>query len=254
LLAAGATGLVAALVVGIAGWALASRAAGAATAVFEPVAEVVADVADTVEASAVILSGTVEAIESIENATRSAARTLGSVADLVDEAAGLAGGGVADGLDSAVQTLPGLIDTARVIDRTMRALSLVGVSYDPEVPLDESLSELEQSLAPLPDQIRDQVELLVGVREDLIQMSEDGEDLAVILEQTRSDMMAAEATLTSAAESSARAADEVAAIAADIDTYDTLARLIAMAAAIALAAGAIAPLLLGLRYRGVDSE
>jgi hypothetical protein len=217
-------------------------------------AEVVADVAATVEASAVILSGTVDAIESIERATRSAARTLDSVSDLVGEAALLAGGGVADGLESAVETLPGLIDTARVIDRTMRALSLVGVSYDPDVPLDQSLSDLEQSLAPLPDQIRDQVGLLIEVQDDLIQISGDSEDLAVILEQTRSDMMAAESTLASAAASSARAAEEVAAIAADIDTYDTLARLIAVAAAIALAAGAMAPLLLGLRYRSVDSE
>jgi hypothetical protein len=122
------------------------------------------------------------------------------------------------------------------------------------VPLDQSLSDLEQSLAPLPDQIRDQVGLLIEVQDDLIQISGDSEDLAVILEQTRSDMMAAESTLASAAESSARAAEEVAAIAADIDTYDTLARLIAVAAAIALAAGAMAPLLLGLRYRSVDSE
>jgi hypothetical protein len=249
LIVVGSIGMAAAFIAGVTGWILAGRATTTVTRTIVPVVAVVEDVVASIEASEVLFERTTEAIESIENATRSSVRTLDSVATVLDETAVIAGGGIADSLDAAVDTLPGLISTSGVIDSTMRALRLVGVDYDPQMPLDESLERLEASLAPVPGQIRDQVALLEDVQADLDQIVEDGRGLAAVLLEARLDMVAAERLLRSARANAEAAAESVAAIEGEIDTYDTLARLVVVAAALALMAGASAPLTLGIHLR-----
>lgn len=140
----GIAGLVAAIIVGVAGWVLADRTSDRLSDTVEPLGDLVDNVSETVEATQVIVATTIEAIEGIESATRSAGRTLGSVSDLIVSTSDVIGEDLASGLEDAVGTLPALVDTGRIIDRTMRTLSLVGVDYDPEVPLDESLAGLEE--------------------------------------------------------------------------------------------------------------
>lgn len=87
-------------------------------------------------------------------------------------------------VDSVRAALPALIDTARVIDRTMSGLAFFGVDYDPAVPLDESLMEIDARLAEIPDLLSAQQETLEGVASDLGGFSsstvEIAEDLAAI--------------------------------------------------------------------------
>lgn len=249
---AGLVGIAAALVVGIAGWILAGKASETASTTLEPLSGIVVNVAEAVEASHIVVSRTTEAIDSIESATRSVARTLDSASVVVDEIGTLITVDLADSLESAVDTLPALIDTSRVIDRTMRALSLVGVDYDPEVPLDESLSALEESLRPLPEQLREQADLLETVQDDVESISADAGQLAAVLLETRIDMLEAEAILVSATENAQSAVDAVASVEQDLDTYDTLARVVVIAVTVALLAAASAPLLIGIHYRRTD--
>jgi hypothetical protein len=196
-----------------------------------------------------MVSRTTEAIDSIERATRSTARTLESVSQVIDETGTVIGGDLADALESAVDTLPGLADTGRVIDRTMRALSFVGVDYDPELPLDESLNDLEASLAPVPEQLRSQVELLQSVEDDIAGISSEAGALAALLLETRIDMMEAERILASASDNAVAAVDTIRSIEADLDTYDMLSKVVVVAVTVALLAAASAPLLIGLHYR-----
>jgi hypothetical protein len=245
----GIVGAIAALVAGMAGWLLAGRAARSLADTLDPIAGIVANVSDTVDASLVMLDRTAEAIEGIESATGSTARTLDSVSEVVAETSGLVGGGIADGLDSAVETMPALVDTGRVIDRTMRTLSLVGVDYDPEVPLDESLAELEESLRPIPDQLRDQVALLTEVRSDIEQIVTDAASLSAVLLETRIDLMEARVVLESASDNAAAAVVRVAEIRSEVATYDTLARVMVVSVTVALLAAASAPFMIGLHYR-----
>lgn len=249
LLIIGTIGAIGALVAGVAGWIVSDRAVRTLEDTIEPMAGIVINVAETIDASKVMVSRTTEAIDSIERATRSTARTLESVGGIIDETAILVGEDLAEGLDSAVGTLPGLIDTSRVIDRTMRALSLVGVDYDPEIPLDESLTNLEQSLSPLPDQMRDQVSMLQAVGADVSQISADAGALAAVLLEARIDMMEAERILKSAAENAANAVASIETIEQDLSTYDTLGKVVVVAVTIALLAAASAPLLIGMHYR-----
>jgi len=252
LITVGVIGAIAALVVGVAGWGLAGRATRSLTATIEPISGVVANVVETIEVIQVMVSRTTEAIESIEGATRSTARTLDSVSGVIDETAELMGGGMADGLDSAVATLPGLIDTGRVVDRTMRALSLVGVDYDPDLPLDEALGDLEQSLRPIPGQLRDQVVLLGAVQDDIAGISVDAGELAGILGRARIDMIEAESILVEVGQSARLAAERVGALEADVGTYEALARVVVIAGTIALLVATSTPLLIGLHYRRRD--
>lgn len=246
LLAAGAFGAIASLVVGVVGWVLAGRVVATVENVIAPTSGIVGDLADSIEASEVLFERTTEAIEGIETASRSTVRTLGSVGAVLEETTEVTGEGVADSLDAAVETLPGLISTGRVIDNTMRALSFVGVDYDPDTPLDESLADLEESLAPLPDQIRDQVALLKDVQSDIEDIADDGRELSAVLLEARLDMMSAERVLRSSKANAAAAADRVEEIEAGVDAYDTLARAVVVAASLALLASSLAPTLMGL--------
>lgn len=245
----GGVGIAGALVVGIVGWVLAGLGVKTVTETIEPIDAIVTNVAEMVAASQVMVARTVEAVESIETTTRSAARTLESVAAVVAETGDLVETDLADGLENAVDSLPALIDTASVVDNTMRALSIIGVDYDPEVPLDESLGALEDSLQPIPDQLRAQAASLDDVETGLGQISTDAGSLAAVLLEARIEMMEAEQLLVDAAESVDLAAANLAAISEDIPTYETLARVVVIAAAIALLAAASAPLVIGLRYR-----
>lgn len=242
----GIVGLIAALVTGVTGWILAGRAIESVASTIEPIGRIVVDVSDSIAASQVLFDQTADAIESIESATRSAVRTTESVGDIIIETAELAGGDIADGIDSAIDTLPALISTSRVIDRTMRALSLVGVDYDPESPLDQALTDLETSLAPIPGQIRAQSELLREVEGDLAGIAEDGRRLSAVLLETRLEMEDARRVLTSASANARAAVERIEEIELEIATYDALARATAVAATIALLAAAATPFLVGV--------
>lgn len=249
LLTLGGLGVIGALLAGLVGWALAGQATRAIDETVSPLGDIVGDVAGTIEASQVMVRRTSEAVASIEDATRSTGRTLSSVGEVLDETVVLAGGGLADGLESAVGSLPALVDTSRIIDRTMRALRLLGVDYDPEVPLDRSLSELETSLRPIPGQLRDQISLIESARLDLTSIADDAGSLAAVLLEVRIDMMQAEQVLESAAVNVAGAEVALSAIERDIGSYGTLARLVVVGGAIALLTAAAAPLIIGLHYR-----
>jgi chromosome segregation ATPase len=242
----GIVGLIAAVLVGVAGWILAGRAIESVASTIEPIGRIVVDVSDSIAASEVLFDQTADAIESIESATRSAVRTTESVADIISETAELAGGDIADGIDSAIETLPALISTSRVIDRTMRALSLVGVDYDPESPLDEALTDLETSLAPIPGQIRAQSELLREVDGDLAGIAEDGRRLSAVLLETRLEMENARRVLTSASANARAAVERIEEIELEVATFDAVARATSVAVAVALGAAASTPFLVGI--------
>lgn len=249
LIGIGVVGLAASLVVGVVGWLLADRATGTVSRAIEPVAGIVDDLAESIEASEVLFENTTKAIESIEAAARSTVQTLDSVGTVVADTSAIAGEGVADSIDGAVETLPGLISTAGVVDTTMRALSLVGVDYDPAVPLDESLADLQDSLAPLPGQIREQVDLLEDVEADLDRIAEDGRNLSGVLLNARLDMIDAERVLRSARRNAASAAETVELVESEVAGFEPMGRLVVTSAALALLAASLAPLLMGMHLR-----
>lgn len=91
-----------------------------------------------------------------ELALQAAGDGLTQLDEVMTEMAFLLGGEVPSTLDAVAASFPAMIDTARVIDRTMQALSFLGVAYEPEVPLDESLTAVESEIRPLAIELRAQ--------------------------------------------------------------------------------------------------
>ena len=108
-------------------------AAGAAT--IEVVDDSLAIVGDLVRSARVIGDETEQALLNIASVT-------GSVVDLLDE-------DLPAQIDSVAFAMDSLIETASAMDSVLTALSFVGVDYDPDVPLDEALIGVEQSLLEL---------------------------------------------------------------------------------------------------------
>jgi hypothetical protein len=102
-----------------------------------------------------------------ETALDSAGTGLEQLSGVMTEMAFLLGGDVPDTLDAIQDSFPAMIDTARVIDRTMSALSILGVDYSPETPLDGSLQAVEDELGPLAVTLRQQAIPLAEAAADI---------------------------------------------------------------------------------------
>lgn len=249
LVSLGTAAIIASLVFGIGGFlTLSSMMSGAATTV-RSASVVVDDVAVATDAAALSVTSIRELIDDIESAARSGARTLRTVEGLLTDIADQAAEDVASSIESAVNAMPGIIQTGRVIDRTLNALSFVGVDYDPDVPLDEALESLQQSLAPLPGEIRDQVELLEEAARDIAVLSENSTSLAANLLEIRIDLLDAEDLVADAAANVEVVSSQFAELADDFDTYRFWLPWLIVAAALAIAAIGLGLLLIGLNEK-----
>ncbi len=97
-----------------------------------------------------------EGLDTVQVSVADASITLDRMTGVTDELTSLLTDEVPASLDAVRDTMPQLIRTAGVIDTTMRALRFVGVDYDPDAPLDEALIELDDRLATIPEDLRDQ--------------------------------------------------------------------------------------------------
>ena len=115
-----------------------------------------------------------------------------SVADIVESVADLTTGRIPATLSTLEASLPGLIDTAQVIDETLRTLSFVGVQYDPEVPFDEALAEVHSQLEGLPELITEDGEELRSLVPRIRQAGEDSRRLVENIEAIDADLAEAQ--------------------------------------------------------------
>lgn len=113
------------------------------------------------------IDGTLEEVrvglQTLESITSQVAESTEDVAEVVDEVAALSTGRVPETLAALDEALPALIDTAAVIDSTMRTLSVLGVDYSPQVPLDEAFADVQEQLDGLPESISRQGESLAAL-------------------------------------------------------------------------------------------
>lgn len=246
LTAAGVIGLIASALLGIGGWLVVGGMVSGASDTVQAASVVVDDVGAATDAAAVSVSSMRAVVEDIERTARSSSRTLTTVDELVTEIGDQTSGDIADSLESTVAAMPGLIRTGTLIDRTLRALTFVGVDYDPDVPLDEALESLRDSLSPLPEEIRDQAELLRDAGEDLREIGQDAGSLAASLLEIRIDLLEAERVVTTAAADIDEVEVSLRQMSEDLDAYAGWAPWLPVAAAVALASSAAALLVLGL--------
>lgn len=250
----GLVGVVVSLLGGILGWFLVGAVQSAALDSLEATADVVELASETVVAVDGVFGDVVAALGTTEQALEEAGRSLSGIGVVTQEVSVLVGSEVPVQIESVLAAFPPLVDTARVVDRTMRALSLVGVEYDPEQPLDEALQEISNSLGPLPERLRGQREGLSTAADDLVvlslsleALSEDVATLTARLDET--------ALLVSGYEDAAlQAALTLEDLRSDLALQGALARVGVSVLAVALAVACSVPLWLGRRALAVGDE
>jgi hypothetical protein len=244
--AGGAAGVVLALAGGVLGWSLLETSTGAALRSLE----LTADVLDTVDETAGVIdatfTSTVEGLRAAESSMADVAATLTDVAAVAGDLTGLVADDLAGRLDAALVTMPPLVDAARVIDRSMRALSFFGVDYDVEVPLDRSLEQLRRELAPLPAELRRQAHAMEGVAGDLAGFGSTSLRLAGDLGAVRARLEESGGMVERYRSAAERVAGLVAELEEEIASQRRWGRFVLVGLAMAVAAGQTLPLSAGL--------
>jgi hypothetical protein len=125
--------------------------------------EAVTTVEATLEVADQALGTLTASLEAASAATDQAAASASTVSQAVEETSVILGDEVPAGIESIRQAMPGLIEAGAVIDTTLSGLALLGVPYNPEVPLDEAFRQLDAQLAPLPQSLRDNAATIAGL-------------------------------------------------------------------------------------------
>jgi ABC-type transporter Mla subunit MlaD len=105
-------------------------------------------------------------------------------------------GDLPDTLSAVAQALPGLIASTSQLEPALSSLSFLGVEYAPDVPLNQSLTQLQESLDPLPEELRASGELIATLSGDTAMLSGQASELAGSLEGIADDLADAGARLT----------------------------------------------------------
>lgn len=113
-------------------------------------------------ASTTLLDSTATTTRDLSGAIADTEAVLRATADLSEEQ-------IAGSLDAVEDALPGLIQVAAVIDRSLSGLSALplGPEYDPDEPFDASLRDIQQEFVGLPDALREQAGLIRDGSRDL---------------------------------------------------------------------------------------
>lgn len=175
-------------------------------------------IGDTIESVDDIAANTGASLDAAGASVSGVSSTVDSAVLAIDNIAGFLEGDFPEDLESVRAAMPAAIQAANAIDTTLRALSFVGVSYDPDQPFGESLAELDDALASLPDELRlqaDSLRLLIpsaeALAEDTDLLATEVENLSsslagftALTDQYESTLVEAEATI----EATARSVDQ----------------------------------------------
>ena len=112
--------------------------------------EAIDSTVEVVDESLVVFTETLVGVDGVFSETDA---TLAEVSTVVLATGGLLQEDIPGQIDSIQSAMDGLIDTANIVDGVLGALSFVGVDYDPAVPLDEALIDVNDQLGDLGDSL-----------------------------------------------------------------------------------------------------
>jgi hypothetical protein len=153
--------------------------------------EVSARAIDAVDSTIEVIDGSLEIFSDtligVDGVFAQTEETLDDVAGVVLSTAELINVEIPEQIDSIESAMDGLIDTANVVDGILGALSFVGVDYDPEVPLDEALIDVNEQLGGLGESLTDSASDLFSVAVSVNRLNDEiavtGQSLSGISDQ-----------------------------------------------------------------------
>ncbi len=166
-LVGGGLGAVAAVVGGVFGWVVIGSTVEQVEVGLDLVSETVRAVDEAVTTLDTGLDVGADSLRDVQRSAADTAVTLTQISAVTRDLGGLVGQEIPASIDAVREAMPPLVDTARLIDRTMRTLTLVGVDYDPDVPLDQALAEVDRRLAEIPRRLRGRDRVIGGVADGL---------------------------------------------------------------------------------------
>lgn len=137
-------------------------------------AEVLETVDESFEVAGESLAIITEGVSEAEGAVGALGGSMAEGEVALEALTALTGEEIADALDALEDTLPAVEQAAASIDQTLSALSSLplGLAYSPDQPLGESIGELRESIAGLPEDLRDQAQQAERTREELGEATE----------------------------------------------------------------------------------
>lgn len=196
---------------------------------------------DALGQAATTLEDSARAAVTVRDATQATVAVLDGAADVT-------GDDVAGSLTAVGDALPALVETAAVVDATLSALDVLplGPDYDPDVPLDDALRDVQRELDGLPAALEAEAVLLREAADRLGEVSSATGTVTVDLRLLGGTLAEARDLLADLEE----ATDEAAAIVGDgtegLAGDLTTGRVLLVVAGLAAAVGQLVPLLGGI--------
>lgn len=247
LLAVGAVGVVASLVGMVVGWRLLSEVHAA----LDRSLLLTSDALDALDNSVAVAQDTAvvvtDGLEQTEQTARELVVVFADGQDILDATADMSERDIAASLEAVEEALPALIQVAEVMDRTLTAVSALplGPTYDPDEPFDESLRAVQREMRGLPDELREQADLIRDAGRNLGTVGDGAASMASDLATLRVSMREAAGLLEGYADTAAEASAVV------TDTQENLAarmrgaRLMVVVLGLTLLLGQVVPLAIG---------
>lgn len=161
--------------------------------------ESVDNVHAVMDESSDVLIAVEESLDSAQDATIDVTVLLTDTRPLVSETTEVIASDVPDAIEGIQTSMPSLIETAATVDETLRFLSKfeasipipfrdalsfgLGVDYDPNVPLDQALEDLNGNLDGIPENLRGLENDLTTANENLLLVRDDLSALADDLDE-----------------------------------------------------------------------
>lgn len=142
-------------------------------------------IGQTIDAVDGVATGTSSSLDATAASVASASTTLDGAVTALEGVADFLDEELPQTLESIQTSMPAAIQAASAVDATLRALSFVGVDYDPAQPFGESLSDVNTALSTLPGEIRVQSEALRVLIPSADRLASDTDDLAASLDDVR---------------------------------------------------------------------
>lgn len=239
-------GVVVALVGAIVGWQLVGQIDSTTRDTLDVSVESLDSLADTIELADGVLTSTTESLDAVVSTLTSVAASFDSATAVLTEFSTFAET-AGPALQDTTETLRELEDVAATVDQALAAVSNlpIGLDYDPEAGLGETIGSLADTLEPLSAQFTSTADEIARLNEDIETLRTDLEALNVTVTEVNEELADTDVLIEEYRINIARARALAVATRDDVRGDAGWMRLLIVLASVNFAIGQIVPLWFG---------